>query len=541
MTNEKLFMVVTEIVRSFAELEKDNYGITETAEDLIKDPASWLAKYEGKAFHPALVLMKDCGLILEECVAKMNTGSGDEKKAAAAAKRYYKTAHAEGARNPALDGIWKADGYYNICDSHRILRLKKDRPEIPHLQYEGDKIKVGSLMEQSINDCNKVILPIPEIAEVKAFLASEKARIKGKKGAAARPFIIKDEKDRPLIGIDPQFIIDAIEALPGAVWYGSNDIKPVYIVGEEGDSLLLPCRIRNAENGAEEISQAWEDLRSSFTKAEAASAGKKQQSNNEGAETAPTKKRRRSAKKASEDAEQTQEAEALQEGASAEEAQEVKADPAEVVTASAETAQEAQTEEAQKAETAAETEETEEAEEGAGSAEGKTYTIKKARFEKWGYEITAPGFHNVAPSIEAARQYLKDRFGLKVKICVLEETPTQEQEAKKEDPVITAQETQEAQETPTQDNYTTCADRDAGRRQKGAEKATPTQGGRRKAIKPTPGSRRKSAVCASAGRKAAGSGGGGSGSEETPHAPRPTPHALHFDSRKHSHKQSYNC
>ena len=384
MTNEKLFMVVAEIVRSFAELEKDNYGITETAEDLIKDPASWLAKYEGKAFHPALVLMKDCGLILEECVAKMNTGSGDEKKAAAAAKRYYKTAHAEGARVPALDGIWKADGYYNICDSHRILRLKKDRPEIPHLQYEGDKIKVGSLMEQSIKDPNKVMLPIPEIAEVKAFLASEKARIKGKKGAAVRPFIIKDEQDRPLIGIDPQFIIDAAEALPGALWYGSSDIKPVYIVSEEGDSLLLPCRIRNAENGAEEISQAWEDLRSSFTKAEAASAGKKQQSNNEGAETAPTKKRRRSAKKASEDAEQTQ----------------------------------------------------------------------------------------------------------------------------------------EAQEKPTQDNYITCADRDAGRRQKGAEKATPAK--RRKAT-PTQGSRRKSAVCASAGRKAAGSGGGGSGSEETPHAPRPTP------------------
>ena len=102
----------------------------------------------------------------------------------------------------------------------------------------------------------------------------------------------------------------------------------------------------------------------------------------------------------------------------------------------------------------------------------------------------------------------------------LPEKPTQEQEAKKEYPVITAQETQEAQEKPTQDNYITCADRDAGRRQKGAEKATPAK--RRKAT-PTQGSRRKSAVCASAGRKAAGSGGGGSGSEETPHAPRPTP------------------
>lgn len=46
------------------------------------------------------------------------------------------------------------------------------------------------------------------------------------------------------------------------------------------------------------------------------------------------------------------------------------------------------------------------------------YTIKKARFEAWGYEITAKGFHNIAPSIEIAINYLKDRFGCDVKYRV---------------------------------------------------------------------------------------------------------------------------
>ncbi len=44
-----------------------------------------------------------------------------------------------------------------------------------------------------------------------------------------------------------------------------------------------------------------------------------------------------------------------------------------------------------------------------------TFTIKKARIPEWGYEITAKGFHNIAPSIESAIAYLKDRFGHDVK------------------------------------------------------------------------------------------------------------------------------
>lgn len=46
------------------------------------------------------------------------------------------------------------------------------------------------------------------------------------------------------------------------------------------------------------------------------------------------------------------------------------------------------------------------------------YTIKKSKIEVWGYEITAKGFHNIAPSVEIAIRYLKDRFGHDVKYRV---------------------------------------------------------------------------------------------------------------------------
>lgn len=44
-----------------------------------------------------------------------------------------------------------------------------------------------------------------------------------------------------------------------------------------------------------------------------------------------------------------------------------------------------------------------------------TFTIKKAKIPAWGYEITAKGFHNIAPSVEAAVNYLQDRYGPDVK------------------------------------------------------------------------------------------------------------------------------
>lgn len=49
------------------------------------------------------------------------------------------------------------------------------------------------------------------------------------------------------------------------------------------------------------------------------------------------------------------------------------------------------------------------------------YTIKKSKIPAWGYEITAKHFHNIAPSVEAAVSYLKNRFGPDVKYRVKED------------------------------------------------------------------------------------------------------------------------
>ena len=50
----------------------------------------------------------------------------------------------------------------------------------------------------------------------------------------------------------------------------------------------------------------------------------------------------------------------------------------------------------------------------------RVYTIQKSKYSVWGYEITAERFHDIAPTVDAAIQYLKDRFGLRVKYRVKE-------------------------------------------------------------------------------------------------------------------------
>lgn len=53
------------------------------------------------------------------------------------------------------------------------------------------------------------------------------------------------------------------------------------------------------------------------------------------------------------------------------------------------------------------------------------YTIRKSDIDVWGYEITAGShghleFHEIAPSVEIAVRYLKNRFGSDVKIRIKE-------------------------------------------------------------------------------------------------------------------------
>lgn len=48
------------------------------------------------------------------------------------------------------------------------------------------------------------------------------------------------------------------------------------------------------------------------------------------------------------------------------------------------------------------------------------FVIRKSKIKAWGYEITAKNFHNIAPTVEAAVSYLRDRYGHDVKYRIVD-------------------------------------------------------------------------------------------------------------------------
>lgn len=53
-----------------------------------------------------------------------------------------------------------------------------------------------------------------------------------------------------------------------------------------------------------------------------------------------------------------------------------------------------------------------------------TFTIKPAKFAAWGYEITAKGYRNTAPSVETAVNFLYGRFGGDIRIRIKDGSET---------------------------------------------------------------------------------------------------------------------
>lgn len=56
----------------------------------------------------------------------------------------------------------------------------------------------------------------------------------------------------------------------------------------------------------------------------------------------------------------------------------------------------------------------------------KYFTVRPAKIPAWRYEIIGNNFHNIAPSEEAAVEYLRDRFGRSCRIRIIKEAQTNE-------------------------------------------------------------------------------------------------------------------
>lgn len=218
MTTEYTYGTLCELLKAY-----DEDAGRHNAEAIIASPANWISD-ANPVYRSAAELLMDFREKLDSRITP--------KTVTAAVKRVIANV------NPAqyrFQGIFPYDGKFVICDGFRMIRLNADITSLPHVENDFD---VASVMRGIATDGET--LTLPGIADLKTFLAEEKVR---KKREGARHFKLRTWCLDNFIHVNPQYLLDMMQALPDAVAYRPDrPISPIYFRADNGDGILLPVR-----------------------------------------------------------------------------------------------------------------------------------------------------------------------------------------------------------------------------------------------------------------------------------------------------------
>lgn len=225
MTNEKKYTLLVKMIREYdAAAKLDGLG-----DDMIQRPDLYT---HSEAF-PFLACAAE---LLLDVQAAMDRGT-TSAETLAALKRIYNNCPAS---RPDMDGFFRSGDMWALCDGFRFVRLHSKPGSIPEAQpTPGDKspLDLEKLAQEALVGAEDVELPTA--GQIKAVIAEEKAKHGSKKN--------RWDKWEALPGwyCDPQFLLDLVQALPGAkAVKAPGPYKPLYLRSENGDGYLLPVRPR---------------------------------------------------------------------------------------------------------------------------------------------------------------------------------------------------------------------------------------------------------------------------------------------------------
>lgn len=257
MTAEKIIQTINAILAAYAEelvrMDDDSAYIKKALEKVKNDPAGWTMRNpDYKNAIGAYKLLGACAAVLMDARAGLRNGT-TSRDTVAALKRIINNAPITGWK-----GVFPVNEKYVICDTFRAVELLEDVPELPRAEVPGALPNL-----ELIWTCSETKIPLvkPEKAEVKAYLAAEKAAGRGKASAPAHPYPITAEGGAVLYMVNPSYILDMIDAIPGGVWYATGKTSPIYIEAESGRGILLPVNPGEAEKRAE-IAENWNRINS---------------------------------------------------------------------------------------------------------------------------------------------------------------------------------------------------------------------------------------------------------------------------------------
>ena len=176
--------------------------------------------------------------IRDEC----NKEAG-KSSVAKAAQRILKNAQACQPTRPAFHKAYRSHRALSICDGFRAVRFNLDTAPIldEHPENYHDYIDVDRIIDGFTG--NDVPVNVPSLGELRAFIKTEKARLKAKGQKGVRLILMEGTETE--IHLDAQFLLDMLEALPGATVSAARRntaTSGVYFKAENGDGVLLPLR-----------------------------------------------------------------------------------------------------------------------------------------------------------------------------------------------------------------------------------------------------------------------------------------------------------
>lgn len=175
------------------------------------------------------------GEIRDECNKENGKGS-----VAKAAERILKVA--QGQSRKAFHKAYRGKKGVLLCDGFRAVRFNLDTaPSLVEHPERYDYPDIDRIIDGSKH--NDVPVNVPSLGELRAFIKTEKARLKAKREKGVRLKLMEGSEYE--IHVDAQFLLDMLEALPGATVTASRQrtaMSAVYFKAENGEGILLPLR-----------------------------------------------------------------------------------------------------------------------------------------------------------------------------------------------------------------------------------------------------------------------------------------------------------
>ena len=211
--------------------EYDLHTGNRAADGVISNPEKWVSSEYFPFYASAAAL-------LIETSAKLDTKT-TPRTAIAAITRIYKNCNAS---RPEMCGLFTYGDRFVICDGYRLLRLTNDISSIPHVENDFD---VASVMK-GLGPTSET-LQLPTVGELRAHIITHNVK-RGRKTITTSYFLDN------FIHVNPQYLIDMIQALPGCTAYKpQSQTSPIYFEAPNGDDgILLP--VRPPHNPSDDVS-----------------------------------------------------------------------------------------------------------------------------------------------------------------------------------------------------------------------------------------------------------------------------------------------